>query len=1439
MATEEEWASSPLRSDLSSFRDYLEDEEENDDDYNLVQQQDTGDSSLLALESYETGDQSSTNNPYHHEDHRPGEHHEHAHDNPPLAKKSTGGDSLDPPPRLSPFSPELRRRNRRQHKITEGLSRSQSASSYVHWGDTEEEIIPLSPDFALSLGDDRIVSVLIQVQQPPPKTTLEEQEGRLPCVFPTAAFSKHNNSNNETNFPLASPTSIAMTAADATRKIMIVNPCAFGKHVPNEVSMEVLGRIVGHSMSSEDWAREFRFNQVLWPSGTFAGFFRVAQAIAEDLTAPASIAQRSVFSYGQEDKRFMLFGKCISESVAQSFAHAAPNNAFPETLGELENTHERFGLIGLTLYHLLRFKHEQETMNGPHKITIGLALMEITGEEKFVDLTEKRPQERTTNGQRGASEPSLKLIYNGDNTGGILSGQKIHEIASLKELGHFMRRAFKVAERRGRKTKRGHMIATLYIYRSEHEFGKTVKVPVGHFVDLGTPTSINLSEEDAPKNKDIISAQTRRNAAIRKSATALGAVLRGCLLRDAGNSVSLAFRESLLTKVLQRSIDHQDARVVMLTSVSPMKDEYEKTMEYLRFANRLLEKPGEPLKSPFDALTKTATGTNATSPTSISSDRSEHISLSDIDEKHHKFLLQTLTSDARQRLSKAGIHGHHTAQNVMYVSPKRSDMTGSFDVETDYQEIDPSDFDDQNHGRPHRLDADLQATLSTSKTPLARNLSKGLSERLHHARPDGLDTSYAMESTEEGSAFPSPITTDTGIPSTEYSDASRKLMEKKRATSARRTRNPMEPGGNQSPGPQRKSKREFYDMAPQSSSKSKSSVKGGLESRPISRPDPIAPPSTGRSKIDKSIALRATSAAFQPPEDVEVGGRETPINIEEFESKESVFRSYNSPPPSGLINVPADLGGRETPINVEGDDTDNNTVSEIRSIDEAYGRLKQNSAQNADSIGTYLKALQDSEQSIISRLSAERDTLRLKCKSLEQERIDDATRRDKDRDVTRHRLDKLVQERNELEKIAEEAIEGREELVGRVHQLQSRLQQTDSGRVSSRELQSLEMENRHLSGSLKEVNNELHYQKAESAKQTAQIRELMARIQTLEQEKDQWAQTRVQDAERIAELEDELRQTKDDNEFLRANVSDSVEEVEKARASLESREAELNKKLVDTEAELDSTREELSDLADTMKSILEEKKLKQSESSRMDQSMKKLEETIDFLETERSSLTEKVQSIKGENEMLEEELRARAKDVTELAAAAEELKLAKDELDARLLDESEAKAKAQSTAESLIEALQKVKEETRRRLDPLVEHRRQEQELHRHLMEENDELRLRNERLEVRVERLLEEQRRIHDGPPEHERLIYGNTQIAEPISSFSDLSRERLEDLALNLSLIVRNFPDDGDSQSNDLSGLELQIRNTEHITDLLLKTLRQRVLEIRRLKSRRSIRH
>lgn len=501
---------------------------------------------------------------------------------------------------LSPFSPDARRARTeiRRHR----QPRHASASAPGQW----------------SLLPCRKVSVLVRVKPPGVKWDGERrtddgdddssvQLGIFPLLPPGVSASHAGRADD--NAPaigllsLASELSSSATtgSSQAANSLVVVNPTAFGTRLPSDLTMET-ARLVAEvgNIDSEDWARRYRFDDILWPNdqdgsgrsgfGSSAGvgagrsdgtLIAAARAMAGDATSGRSSVLCTLGSVGS-GRSYAAFGRAgLRVAMGRKRTRRVPSD-FDES--DRVATLDRAGILGLLVAELNDFSRTDQ-------VDFTVSLLEIVNDDVLRDLF------RTPNAEFDPGQPRLR---HPDHFGAVVQNLTELTFGSVKDLEKALSDAAQhsvgpFAANMGR----GHMIATVKI-----------AVPNGRRKDTIVQI-VDLNPGEDPDAEVIGAAaldttQRRRAASVRKSLSGLRGVLRGLIVHEAQKSSyqTLSYRECTLTKLLQRSLDSIDSRAILIATVDPAKEAYHRSVPTLNYVNRLWIKPGVTAQSPFEARVK-------------------------------------------------------------------------------------------------------------------------------------------------------------------------------------------------------------------------------------------------------------------------------------------------------------------------------------------------------------------------------------------------------------------------------------------------------------------------------------------------------------------------------------------------------------------------------------------------------------------------------------------------------------------------------------------------------------------------------------------------------------------------------------------------------------------------------------------------------------------
>jgi DNA repair exonuclease SbcCD ATPase subunit len=263
------------------------------------------------------------------------------------------------------------------------------------------------------------------------------------------------------------------------------------------------------------------------------------------------------------------------------------------TNGKADNSHE-MGLLGEIMSCLLSSRrlsgyegHEMPDSSSDPEINCSISILEIVSEDVLRDVLELSKEGL---GAHGGSK-TLRVRHS-DKRGATVSNLRQATCESMDQLHELLHSSFKsqVLKRAWNKEGgHGHFIVNVNVSRPN---GGCAKIQL---VDL------------ASSDRRSMNAAALRS--VRKSLSALRGVLRGVAMQhinqdSASLKAPIPYRESTLTKLLQRSLDHQDGigawtRAVVVGTVRPSTKSYTQTLGTIDFMTRILAKAGETAHSPF------------------------------------------------------------------------------------------------------------------------------------------------------------------------------------------------------------------------------------------------------------------------------------------------------------------------------------------------------------------------------------------------------------------------------------------------------------------------------------------------------------------------------------------------------------------------------------------------------------------------------------------------------------------------------------------------------------------------------------------------------------------------------------------------------------------------------------------------------------------------
>ena len=455
------------------------------------------------------------------------------------------------------------------------------------------------------------------------------------------------------------------------RDLIIVKPSAFGKYVPNHVTMET-ARLVAQvaRISSEDWARLYEFHHVIWPSSSInysddsATPSKPIDSSKRKTSLLSSSYQPSPAGAGDDGDSFSSF-----DSIARAVAQDATVEHKSSVLISLGHAPSCIGRPKALACQILAHMTPLLETKAVCRITV----MELDEEGNLHDLLKppadvSSPASPSTPGGdvMDRSDASLQIRHI-DSKGAIVQGLVEVSIDSMPSIVRLLdgtkKRRRQSKHQRGRSRRGGSVttIATISVWRDavQHELNKlpTCQVTCVELVP-GQIASSKQSSTNGTKQKSHITTPDKAipasTALQKKSVVTLGLTLRQLLLqsveRNIQNSIEggtiaspitkvgmntpsrnpkdpqgkiadsfnagsptttitttsmatsskmVSFRESTLTKILQRCLEDESSKVVVVASISPLSSQYESTLATLNYVRRLLVAPGRTAASPF------------------------------------------------------------------------------------------------------------------------------------------------------------------------------------------------------------------------------------------------------------------------------------------------------------------------------------------------------------------------------------------------------------------------------------------------------------------------------------------------------------------------------------------------------------------------------------------------------------------------------------------------------------------------------------------------------------------------------------------------------------------------------------------------------------------------------------------------------------------------
>jgi hypothetical protein len=422
-------------------------------------------------------------------------------------------------------------------------------------------------------------------------------------------------------------------------KIVLVNPNIFNND-NNDGPMSLKKRLrggggatvetarlvarVSQISSTEDWARQYQFDDVIGMVGTDGSTLHddddavnsltsLAQQVTKEAIGVSRKFSTVLFAAGgtKSGKTRMVFGPFISDTIASV------------TAVRMEDPPSNLGLVGDIIQQVFKLNHQ-----------CSISILEIADDDVLRDilgfsesgLNEHRGTRalrlRHADKKRGGGSASVENLWQVS----ITSFEEACEIISDVFQSRSLRKIWR--EEGGH----GHFVVTVGCSRVTGDDESCIQV-----VDLASPDC------------QVTTPSASRVSSIRKSLSALRGILRELAANHPNSSTASAlpvsFRECTLTKVLQRNLEGRDtnglSRAIVIGCVNPSSRDYSQTLRTMDFMTSISANASETTRSSFrdgSARPPPASSLVTTTPIQHESDGTP--------------FLKSIVSDPRQRLAK-------------------------------------------------------------------------------------------------------------------------------------------------------------------------------------------------------------------------------------------------------------------------------------------------------------------------------------------------------------------------------------------------------------------------------------------------------------------------------------------------------------------------------------------------------------------------------------------------------------------------------------------------------------------------------------------------------------------------------------------------------------------------------------------------------------------
>ncbi|KAL9190555.1 hypothetical protein ACHAXT_000261 [Thalassiosira profunda] len=620
---------------------------------------------------------------------------------------------------------------------------------------------------SLGLKDGRNVSLLLKVR-PHPNATLTgdagtsdqvDDDGYGPVLFPLMLEQEGGGDGGQVVDGKVA-TSVVQQGG-----VIVVNPNAFDAEAgedegsrsgtaANQSKKRIAGRVTVETarlvaqvsqISSEDWARKYQFDDVLWPprrnEEARDGVSDLASVAVEDIMSSRSRMAKDghvpcntlICAVGgtASGKTQTVFGPSVAGLVASVTGQGG---------GAAADGQGCLGLLGEIVGGILGNEVTAASAADSSALECSISILEIADEDVLRDVL--------AYSQEGCNEhggTKALRVRHLDSRGAVVQGLYEVEIKSTDQLHLLLHKSFSSRHLRrvwSAEGGHGHFVATI-----------SVALPNGN---VGKVQLVDLASSDRGAATNVVAM--RRAGSFRKSISAFHGVLRGVVTQQ---PPPLPYRESTLTKLLQRCLEDQQGRgdscdgvgrghVVIVGTVCPSSNAYQQTLATTDFLARLVAKLGDTARSPFDRflLSSNRAGQMVDAVTRVERTTGQATITSS------QAALRSITSDPRQRLAK-----------LMKPAPLRKDTAakGKSDAQEDSHASDEAGTADDGH-QPESYgnvleELDTLMKVDDSDSVDRDSYGEGVMEALTPYKGDGslaMNDGSSADSSEKMASSPMP-----------------------------------------------------------------------------------------------------------------------------------------------------------------------------------------------------------------------------------------------------------------------------------------------------------------------------------------------------------------------------------------------------------------------------------------------------------------------------------------------------------------------------------------------------------------------------------------------------------------------------------------------------------------------------------------------------------